>query len=832
MSDTPTFDGGKDKNNAREMLSGVDTTSIQTKVVKTKTAEGFGKEVRMRTRGGDVEFTTIIDNPKQPHKGPVGGFILSPTDGSQDAVSPETEHKWDKAFFKTTDYDPPMVPEKLPLLNLLHKSQKNTRNKVRLHTKRKSKHVTWTGSKVYPNGKKKECIVSWDHGIKARYRLHYDQDCSGRIIKFTEETPEVAQSGKPNVYVNGIEVETKYKPQGADKEVVLNVVGAAVFKKHLIFISHRDLDFPLIEDASTRDEKIAAGQAHSKTVTLFYRASGEWKVLGVHHASSALKAPWCFKPDGSRASSVRETTYTAQWLMHIDISEDESGNLTSSFSESPISDSTPFYLESTLGPATVTSSGDTGWKDPGDWIAEEYGSTAQGLVAGPRSGTDPVGTEDVASELVATGQSLGYDLAFEEYRANSSQANFMAATVDPSVGVFNAYELYMLYSSYGAIRGQVDFRAVRDTREVVEDWHQTDTWQRFARGKRTIAVDYGFEGEQLIVTEELKDTNASFMSEGHSKRYNEHSRPAWGVENIHSILEQRTRFAAAGKVEWVIKINGVQLFAVSGGVDGGGTCESAYTRKQDGTDTSTTDVVTSYSQPSNHLHVERGWLIDLDARSHSAIYEKLTYEFTPTAEVTTPLQDFMTRFPARISTTYTSAATLHLINRSEEVFKETFALTGGSATFRPYALMMQLCPRFHDANERLEEDSLIQYMAWNSGSSTLDAYRFFYAEPNALFDGMPRGGPLGDVEGQLQSRNLDQTIFSTASRTTAQLTSTAVSGTTPSRIHNITYTTRAYIRDEEYPLLSVVEGKLVADNGASDHASPRHSLRLNPVFST
>lgn len=832
MADIPTFDGEKNKSIAREMLGTVDRSSIQTKIVKSKTADGLDKETRLRTRAGENEFVTTVSAPEDPAIGPVGGFILSPSDGDEDPISPQPSHVWDKAFFKTVDYDPSTAQERLPLLKLLHKSQKNTRNKVRLHTKRKSKHVTWTGSKTYPSGKKKECIVSWDHGIKARYRMHYDQDCSGRIIKFTDEVPEIAQSGNPNVYVNGVEVQTKYTLPGTANEVELNVVGAAVFKKHLVFISHRDLDFPLVEDAPTRDGKIAAALAHSQTITLFYRAAGKWRVLGVHRASSALKAPWFFKPDGSRASAVRETTYANQWMMHIDISEDDAGNLTSSFSEERIEDSEPFYVETTISPVSSDTSGDLGWQTPGEWVTEESGATTDGFAVAPRPGTTPAGTLGLALELIAHGLTLGNTWSYEDYRASSSQAGYAAAGADNSIGKFDAWELYSIISEWGAVRGSTSFRAFRDTANVVEDGNHTDTYGRFTSGRRTIAVDYGFDGEFLKVTEELKSTGASFVEEIHEKISAEYRRPAYDVENIHSVIEQRTSYTASGKIEWLVKINDESFISFSGGIDNGGACSSSFSRKVDTTDTTSSDTITSYSHPSSGMHSERGWLIDFDARSRSAIYERLRYEFKPTPLPTSPQDSFMTAFPIRITTINTCVASLHLINNNTEVFAESFNVQPGSLVLRPYSLMLQLCPRFHDAKEKIEEDSFMQVLSYNYGTTLVDAYRVFYIEPGTLFDGMPRGGPVGDTEGQLQSRNIDQTVFSTASRTTAQITSPPMSAVPFTQLHNITYTTRAYIRDAEYPLLQTVSAKLAADSGASDFASPKDSLRLNPVFST
>ena len=837
MDNFPVFDGEKDKSVGREMLSAVDQNSNATKVLKTKTPEGFDKEVRLRTRSGSPEFVTTISPPDPDKEGPVGGFILRPSDGKEDQESVETEHKWDAAFLKTTEYEVPQKFEKVYLLKKLKRKQSNTRNKVKLHTKRKSAPVTWTGKKEYPSGRVGECIVSFDHGIKARYRLHRDQDCSGRIIKFTEEEPECAQSGKPNIYINGIEIETKYTAPGGDIDVTLNVVGAAVFKNKLIFISHRDLDFPLIEDATSRDGKIASGVAHSTTVSLFYFDGGDWVKFGVHHASSALKSPWSFKPDGSRASSVRETAATNQWLMHIDISEDDAGNLYSSFSESPISDSEPFYIETTLSATTTSSSGDTGWQSPGEWNAEEYGSLSIGYAIGPRSGTTVEGTAGLAYELKAyvdgTGI-VGTPYRVEKYRVDSGQSSFVAATNNKSVGIFSTYEIYMLINAYNNVRGQVDFRAFRDTENISEDMETIDTFPRHVGGKRTIAVDYGFDGSFLAITEELKSIGTSFSTGAKSKRTTKYIRPSYGAETIHDILDQTTKFSASGSVEWQIKINGEILFSVSGGVNDSGDCESSYSRKQDSTKSSSSDVISGYQIPSGALHTERAWLIDMDARSKSCVYEKLRYDFVPDATVAATSSDFRVIFPNRLMTNGSSKASLHFINRGTQRYVEEIPIGSGTSPvmFRPYSLMMQLVPRFHDANELTEEEFILQYMAWSTGSADLDAYRFFYIESGSMFDGMPRGGIHGDKEGQLQCRNIDQAVFSSATRTTAQLQSPSLSSTPSTKLHDVTYTTRAYLRDEEYPLLAKVVEKLSDDSGASDYSNPRSSLRLNPIFST
>ena len=836
MADIPTFDGEKNKSIAREMLGTVDRSSIQTKIVKSKTADGLDKETRLRTRAGENEFVTTVSAPEDPAIGPVGGFILSPSDGDEDPISPQPSHVWDKAFFKTTDYEPPARVEKLPLLERLKKRQKNTSNKLRLHTKRKSAHVTWTGSKTYPSGKKMECVVSWDHGIKSRYRLHRDQDCSGRIIKFVGEEPECAQSGAPNVYVNGVEVETKYTPPGGD-EMTLNVVGAAVFKDHLIFMAHRDLSYPTIDDAISREDKIAAGLANSTTVTLFYYTGSEWKLLNEHHAASALKAPWFFKPDGSRASSVRETTSTNQWLMHIDLSEDEAGNLTSTFSETVISTSVPFYVDTTGPFDRTTSSGETGWQTPGEWSNQEYGNLASGYGIGPRAGSTVAGTFGLANELKAHADGTGdpgTPYRIENYRVADGEAGYATATANKSVGQFLTWEIYTLINSYNNVRGSVAFRAFRDTKNIFSSGGVVDTYVRKTEGFRTLAVDYGFDGGFLIVTEELKSIGTGYSTEAEGKNSTEYKRPDYDVETIHSVLDERVKFTVSGNVEWQVKINGEKLFSISGGVDDGGVSFSEYTRKYDVTDASSTDVITGYQLPTNPLHVERGWLIDLDARSKSCIYEKLRQSFTPIPLDTTDTSVFRRVFPSRFMAHETSSASLHLINNGIEEYVERIDLgTLPTPTmFRPYALMMQLVPRFHDLKELLEEESILQMMEWSDGSALLEAIRYFYISIDSAFDPMPRGGPGGDREGQLQSRNIDQTIFSTATRTTAQFQSNPLAEIPITKVHDVTYTTRAYIRDEEYPLLAKVVEKLSDDSFASDYSNPRSSLRLNPIFST
>lgn len=805
-----------------------------------------GSTTILKTRGGSPHYHTteaIIGPTSEPPIPHTGGFILAPTDGGADGSG---AYSWDDAYLCTAQYKEALAKEK-PLFYTRNAVQQI--EAINLHTKRSAKPVTWTGT-ITSDDAVKECVVTWDHGLGSRYRLHADQDCSGRVLGYEGGTPFFAQSGRPHLIVNSREVKTQWRV--GDTIHDLNVVGAGVFDGRVVFVSHVDIDY------LGSGDPVAKAAANSSTATVFYRSAGAWKVAGKHTVSSALKAPWFFSPNGSVASSVRETTPTNQWLMTINLSLqtiDDIEVVVSAFSQEAIADSEPFYVDTTTGPVISNTPGDIGWQEPSSWVPEEYGRIIYVIAGTPntggeytidwRTGSTIGGTRVVADEMnaymVANNNGYRGSYGVDDYRVAAGQASYDLASADWTQSMFYTYEIWMMGSESGGPYGQTEFRAYRDTNHILSNDQNHYTFPRTASGKRTLAVDYAFTGELLAVTEELVGAGTHYSEQIDGKSAIELRHSGYFATTQYSVITDARRYDISGNVEWRLKINDVLLLSISGGVNDGGVCSSAATRTTevvvDSADlaiigTTTTDEISSYAPPSNGLHVERGWLIDMDARTKTCVYEKWRTEFSPlplSGSLSVP--DTIHYLNKRLECAAETAMSVHVLHQSAEIHAEEFPIPSLSSTYmlRPHSTMMELVPRLHDLSENVEEQYLLQVMDWNDNGTLLEAYRFFYMAKGLTIDAMPRRAGAGDVPGQVQARNTDQVAVSTSSITTTQLE--GLYGAI-AELHPVTYYAKAFIRGATIDIADAVVPALMSDGGAKDFKPPGADIRFFPARST
>lgn len=792
-----------------------------------------GSITMLRTKNGQPQFSTISPRPTEGVES-LGGFVFQPKDGTEDPVATIEPQAWDAAFFKTTEYATSPASQLLRPIKTVQRSPE-----IKLHTKRKAKPVSWTGRSALDSGEEKECVVSWDHGLGSRYRLHADQDCSGRIIKYSDGVPEFAQSGTPGICVNGADVATSYESE------TINVVGAAVFNNLLVFVAHYD---PYMTNAQ-RESKAERAATCSKTATVFYRTGGIWKVAGSHKVSSALKAPWFFSPDGSKASAIREPMASNQWMMHITLSFDN-GVVSSSFSEAKIETTEAFYLDTQSDPESVVTTIPGHYDQPSDWSMTGNGSIL--FVVG---GTDPLesmrydidfrpigsygDTLGISAELTAymLANNNGYRGPYaEDNRIDGAIAGRELAGNNWSVCTYSTDDTIMLGAGGGTF-GHVNTRSWRSSYYTWQSSNTKTTWKRSASGKRAIAVDYGFDGEFRVISESFESRSTGYMQGSGGTQTGDWIYHDFNTATWVSKTKVELDFNVSGTVNWVLDINGTEFLKVSGGVNDDGACSSAIsktdkeerTQHNDGSSPSVYSVETSYSAPSSSLHTERGWVIDADLRTKSCVYEKWRTDYTPHGLDISDIGAAMSVFNKRIECTYTDTSSLHVIYNSQEVYKiENTIGTGGTKLLRPYSTMMELTPRLHDLSENIEESTLVQYLSWNDGGALLEAWRVNYLLDRDL---MPRSGGT-DINGQIQSRNIDQTVISTRDKTTAQLLAGGDSSSAATPIHDVTYTTIAYIRGEENALLADLRDALSTDRTATDYATPREGFRIFPICAT
>lgn len=798
-----------------------------------------GHVTLLKTRGGMPHFSTsstgysAAENDR-PVKHPDGGFLIRPANGDEVAGTTVFTGK----YIQTVRYK----ESNGSYLWYSDSAMPSVKKPRESHG-----HVSWRGEAI-SGARKREVVLSWDHGLKTRYRIHCDQDCSGRIISNEGGAPILAQSGMPGLWMRSKRLDTSITV--GERSIELNVVGAAIFDGRFVFVSHIDLAFV---DSESIAEKAAAS---SKTATVFYGKPGNWRVAGKHKMSGALKAPWFFSPDGSSAACVYETSYTNQKLLTIKLSlvGDFEKSIQTSMIESALS-TTPFNIETTLDPVVEEDPGETGWKDPGGWVCEESGSMMYGVPIDDqgnlearsktidwRSGSTPGATLSIAIELVnhANSERGGTGYVYGDYRVADAEASFASSGSIKSQGVFQAGEIYMMGREFGAPNlGQTNFRAYRNTKYVSERSAVNYTYTRTAQGKRYIAADFLEDGSIVMVREEIVCEGVTYTKRATEEYGIEHNRTAFYSQTDVSYHRVENKYSIGGKTDWVVKIGEAEVIRISGGKSGVSNASYLWDRNTtsitvNGETVSSEQVDTiDYSPTTGRFITERGWIVDMDARTSSVIYEKQRVNFDATPIIRTSDElGFVTAFGKRIPCITSSESTLCYVHKGVVIHESTRQLSApGAANYllRPHSAMMQLMPRLHSRDEKIEEDTLLQYLAWVDWPAELEAYRYFYFGPMSLHDPYPHGGVADEVAGQLQVRSDKSAIFSSGNRINSYIKSGPLSSVPFVKVSDQYYVNKYIFNGVEVPFdQPIKDAVLLQDSYAVDG---QQQFRIYPVRS-
>ena len=822
-----TYEGGKDKTESRVLLGQLsDADAIEKKYA----SNADGDMVRLSNRGGFPEIVTIKSNkPVDVEKKLTGGFVFSPKDGIETVSGANQQYAWNPAYGSTVRYSP---ARKNKLMKRVRESA--TDIDIRLNTKRRAKHVSWFGDITEPDGSKRECVISWDHGLNTRYRISAEQDCSGRVIKIEDGVPELANSGTPGVCVDGDEIKTVTTKLVGSRfvEIEINVVGAGVFQDKLIIASHVDLE------VAGESNKVTKAYADCRTLSLFCLDGRSWSLIGRHVFSSPLKAPWFFSPDGSKAVAIKDAALFNQSLLEINISVGQNGEIITSANESSL-DSIPFVVSTNDAPIEATEYSGMKWLPPGSWNTVTGAKTlAGGIIIDwmPSQLDSDSAYYAAAAAYVAIG---GSQLTKVPGRVSSISQWFPAATADWSVSDYSVIETYIGVNAYGNPMVQSDALAYRNTYGIISESKKQSTFPRSATGTRFICADFDFSGEKLIFKERLVGDACSFYFSFEELIKGEKLRSSPSATQYIGTTSLKRHYSISGKTSWEFCVNDSVVFSAEGGTNSTIVADhEKLTRSEQSSfgagnipGSSTTNR--SYSPAAGSFFSERIWVIDADLRSGSFVYEKTKEEFQiiPFGDEDSAENYFETRIPCL----KTEKSSIHLLaNGIEHDQEQGFTLGEDQPVFvRPYSFMLETLPRAHDLDSKVEEDSQIpKEISWTQGTTPLSAKRYWGFDSSLPFDPMPRSANTKPY-GQVQTRDPDHTVISTSSITTSRLQPSPISQSKPIELHPVTYHTRAYFKGFSFDILGSVSQKINADSATNQGIkSVGDGFRLYPVKAT
>jgi hypothetical protein len=540
-----------------------------------------------------------------------GGFIVHPTDGVTTL---------EQSLLSLYIYGPVSAIWTTETLRAKLKLVEDERN---------AGQISWRG-KIITDNKSRTALLSWDHGMPARYRLSesYDLECSGRVYDYDIlGDPYYANSGARGLYLNGVYVDTDH-----------NVVGACVYDEALIYVSHIDLDWEPIEGSTTKEQNIAQATANSKKATIFYKLDGGWEVAGTLSTEQTFMYPWFFAPDGQigatliDADDVMDRTTE---IVRVTLQLNEDRTITAAFSSEIVSRGPAIFFPKTA----VTSETDVGGslsKSVGDWIYWQPGWGSNAKFGTPSSVYDdavahaeayiedhPGGTVRYAI-IQAEVDRMNDLIALAEAKDESGSNWFPASSVGtegPST-LGDSFYVDTVLDQWNNRRAGYRWRLARAVSSTIVLPTNTKKHESDYQYKRYVAVDYDFSGNEKIITQEFDVTanESNYIYDLTQYFRCELSSDPATTPTIYIGMTQFHRFTWDHDFRWLLKSNGKELVSASGYAKH----ERGYTQKMDssyGGATSNTMSYTPYATESDVV-VEQVWLLDMDARLDAVVYSK------------------------------------------------------------------------------------------------------------------------------------------------------------------------------------------------------------------
>lgn len=670
--------------------------------------------------------------------------------------------------------------------------------------------VSWWGRLVYNSNLDYHPVaLSWDHGMPCRYRLSTSEDleCGGRFLRLDEAgEPVFANSGLPDLYYQGVAIPTDH-----------NVVGAAIIDDRFIYVSYIDLTW--VDDPNDNEltNLINRANNNAKHATFFISSpfrhgaigSLTWTKIAVIVAeTSTFKAPWFFNPLGNKASTVLEG-YVGQFYVHeATIAAFDGGNFYSVTDNSTERQfDAPMALLADLPETTSTALPSESTYE--EWYVEWWGgsdASARWLLLDDVMGE----VLTVSKNILAIEQakctttpptSIDYDYITEKIGGFVSAVNSFTDTLiitspyytEPwaAAGHVKYYEagspaptaedimgLYMpIFGDFitpvcvpveGAI---VEFGLIpmRSTRSFSPTTNQEKVYQSTFTAKRLVAIDYSFDNEKMEVVQELKNPQPDFTLNTNTRSYNFGNRAlkllfSGPTQEYGTAITFINSWTIA--TEWVLSVNDEPLVTAFGGIDNeNNTYERTILKLMDVSSGPATYNYEFSESDIPTIRTERVWLLDVDARTRSAVYNKIT----TTADIT-PIQDEVDLHADDVDWLYYSGwilsevalqnrqkeSAIIAVHDNEEVARKVvpnaneYSIGGLVNRGAP----LQLLPRMFSQND-VYENIIPGTMAWSEDvhSYTPYVWREWNVEPEDCF-------PTMRDKGSLAVRDTDHAIAS------------------------------------------------------------------------
>lgn len=499
-------------------------------------------------------------------------------------------------------------------------------------TKYKAGPVTWWGHAEGSTAA--SAVVSWDHGLPTRYRMSRGHDVNGDYRYYHDV------SDLTTMLVDSITGECQPSDVRADRPFSVYFNGAAY-----------DIIGGAIKGAGIFHGRLVYVAGGIDKVTFYASTSDSWEQIGEYtpQATASLKAPWFFSPTGDEASTITgyedgdACTQASWWITDYDFVTAHfaltDGRITISFEEEhKVYDS----LEPSETSSTSSSTLPAQCEVVDDWrlfpiTAPVYGDIVYLTELGTKyweivdyniaqaDARYPSFAPFWADDVEVANQSIADMLQYIEdtYPCPSCDRQYNPLQVGGA-------ELRDKNNTFWDTIG-MSFFIARETLNHGIVTRAEEFAERTAGGARPVAIDYGFDGEKLLVEQYRTQLLANFhetLDEHTATRCTHLDDGQYYFGTGVSITEQYINWTWETELvsSWSMKINGTNWLSISG--------ESSFTEQSEIVTIAGEQTVTSSG--AGTANYELVYLMDCDARTKSLIYTHTqmseTFESAPESQ--------------------------------------------------------------------------------------------------------------------------------------------------------------------------------------------------------
>lgn len=483
-------------------------------------------------------------------------------------------------------------------------------------TKYKAGPVTWWGHAEGSTAA--SAVVSWDHGLPTRYRMSRGHDVNGDYRYYHDV------SDLTTMLVDSITGECQPSDVRADRPFSVYFNGAAY-----------DIIGGAIKGAGIFHGRLVYVAGGIDKVTFYASTSDSWEQIGEYtpQATASLKAPWFFSPTGDEASTITgyedgdACTQASWWITDYDF---VTAHLTLSDGVITVSFEEEHKVYDSLEPSGTDGSDSSTLPAVCD-VVRDWHCYCANNIAGifffeltELSSTYWAIADAYLAYFDALYPSLGPFWLDDTEVADESIADMLEYIEDTLPCPSCSYQFTPLQVGGATVKTAagtewtavgIGFFIARETLNhgIVTRAEEFET--RSAGGARPVAIDYGFDGEKLLVEQYRTSLEASFhetLDEHTATRCTQLDDGHYYLGTPVTITEQYINWTWETELasSWEMRLNGAVWLRIDG--------ESSYSEQSEIVTIDGDQTVTSSG--SGTAEYELVYLMDCDARTKSLIY--------------------------------------------------------------------------------------------------------------------------------------------------------------------------------------------------------------------